>query len=57
MIRLRRDDFTDPHQLAKLAAAAGCSEEEFRSAFEPIVASEPPPFVLDQVTIHTEAGG
>jgi 6-phosphofructokinase 1 len=48
MIRLRRDDFSDPHQLAKLALAAGCSEDEFRRQFEPVVASEPPPFVLDR---------
>ena len=30
MIRLRRDDFEDPHELAKLAATAGMSVEEFR---------------------------
>jgi 6-phosphofructokinase 1 len=47
MIRLRRDDFEDPHELAKLAAAVGRTEEEFRREFEPIVASEPPPLVLE----------
>ena len=30
MIRLRRDDFEDPHELAKFAATAGMSLEEFR---------------------------
>ena len=34
MIRLRRDDFEDPHELAKFAATAGVSREEFRSQFE-----------------------
>ncbi len=31
MIRLRRDDFEDPHQLAKIASAAGLSLEAFRA--------------------------
>ena len=30
MIRLRRDDFDDPHELAKFAATAHVSVEEFR---------------------------
>jgi 6-phosphofructokinase 1 len=46
MIRLRRDDFSDPHQLAKLAAATNLSEEEFRKEFESVVASEPPALML-----------
>ena len=33
MIRLRRDDFEDPHQLAELAAAATVSHEDFRRQF------------------------
>ena len=47
MIRLRRDDFEDPHELAKFAATAGLSLEEFRSEFEYLIASEPPPLVID----------
>jgi 6-phosphofructokinase len=47
MLRLRRDDFEDPHELAKLAKAANRTEEEFRREFEGVVASEPPPLVLD----------
>lgn len=46
MIRLRRDDFEDPHELAKFAATAGISLEEFRRQFEYLVESEPPPLVL-----------
>jgi len=38
MIRLRRDDFDDPHELAKFAATAHVSVEEFRRQFENLVA-------------------
>jgi 6-phosphofructokinase 1 len=43
MIRLRRDDFEDPHELAKFAATAGLSLPEFREQFEYLVEDEPPP--------------
>jgi 6-phosphofructokinase 1 len=46
MIRLRRDDFDDPHELAKFAASAGMSLQQFRDEFEYLVQSEPPPLVL-----------
>lgn len=42
MIRLRRDDFEDPHELAKFAATAGISLDQFRSEFEYLVEDEPP---------------
>ena len=42
MIRLNREDFSDPHELAKFAAAAGLNLEQFRSEFEAVVANEPP---------------
>ena len=42
MIRIRRDDFEDPHELAKFAATAGMSLEEFRAQFESLFADEPP---------------
>ena len=42
MIRLRRDDFEDPHELAKFAATCGLSLQEFRKQFEYLIASEPP---------------
>ncbi len=48
MLRLRRDDFDDPHELARFAATAGVSLEEFRRQFEYLVEAEPPPFVLAQ---------
>jgi 6-phosphofructokinase 1 len=48
MIRLRRDDFEDPHALAKFAATVGISIEEFRKQFEYLVRYEPPPLMMDQ---------
>jgi 6-phosphofructokinase len=47
MIRLRKDDFDDPHELAKLATTAGLSEEAFRREFEYLVANEPPPLAFE----------
>ena len=47
MIRLRRDDFEDPHALAKFAATVGISLEEFRQQFEYLVSYEPPPLMMD----------
>lgn len=46
MIRLRRDDFEDPHELAKFAATIGLSLQDFRREFEDLIAAEPPPLVL-----------
>ena len=47
MIRLRRDDFDDPHELAKFAATAGLSLRDFREQFEGLIESEPPPFQIE----------
>ena len=47
MIRLRRDDFEDPHELAKFAATAGMSLEEFRQRVRVPGDDEPPPLVID----------
>ena len=38
MIRLRRDDFEDPHELAKFAATAGCRSRSSAREFEYLVA-------------------
>jgi 6-phosphofructokinase len=46
MIRLRRDDFQDPHELAKFAATCGLNLEEFREQFESLVKHERPPLRL-----------
>ena len=47
MLRLRRDDFDDPAELANLAVAAGTTADAFREQFEYVVEHEPPPLVLD----------
>ena len=46
MLRLRRDDFEDPRELARFAATAGVSLEEFRRQFEYLVEAEPPPLII-----------
>jgi 6-phosphofructokinase 1 len=47
MIRLRRDDLEDPHEVARLAATAHLTEQDFRKQFEYLVADEPPPLAVD----------
>jgi 6-phosphofructokinase 1 len=42
MIRLRRDDFEDEHELARFAATARMSLEQFREQFEYLVKDELP---------------
>ena len=49
MIRLRQEDFADPHDLAKLASIAHCSVAEFRDHFAYVTAAEPPPVYADGV--------
>ena len=36
-----------PHELAKFAATAGLSLQDFRSEFEYLIENESPPLVLD----------
>jgi 6-phosphofructokinase len=57
MIRLRRDDFEDPYELAKLAATAHISPEEFRREFEYLMAAEPPPLAMDELGERVAAPG
>jgi 6-phosphofructokinase len=47
MIRLRRDDFADPHELARFAATARLTLQEFRDQFSYLIESEPPSLVLE----------
>ena len=47
MIRLRRDDFDDPHELAKFAATVHMSLEDFRRQFEYLIEYEPPSVPFD----------
>jgi 6-phosphofructokinase 1 len=55
MIRLRRDDFEDPHELAKFAATAGISLSEFRDQFEYLIRYEPRHLVLRDDQLQEEA--
>jgi 6-phosphofructokinase 1 len=55
MLRLRRDDFNDPHELAKFAATVGMSLQEFRKEFEYLIELEPPPLTMEitaELPIH-----
>jgi 6-phosphofructokinase len=45
MIRLKREDFDDPHDLAKLAATAHLGIDEFGAIFRYLTAHEPAPIV------------
>jgi 6-phosphofructokinase 1 len=47
MIRLRRDDFEDAHELAKFAATCHLTLAEFRREFEWLIEDEPPALVLE----------
>jgi 6-phosphofructokinase 1 len=47
MIRLRKDDFEDAHELAKFAATVGLSLQEFRKQFEYLVEKEPKPMEVE----------
>ena len=47
MIRLRRDDFEDPHELARFAATCGMTLADFRAQFAYLVETEPPALTLE----------
>jgi 6-phosphofructokinase len=47
MLRLRRDDFEDPHELEKFANTARISVDDFRERFGHLVADEPPPIQFE----------
>jgi hypothetical protein len=49
MVRLRRDDFDDAHELARYTATCRLSVEEFRREFSGLVEAEPPALSLDLV--------
>ena len=46
MLRLRRDDFADPVEVARYAAVTRLQPEEFRAQFEYLVGAEAPPLAL-----------
>ena len=46
MLRLRRDDFEDPHELAKFGATCSINLNRVRSEFEYLIQDEPPALVF-----------
>jgi 6-phosphofructokinase 1 len=56
MIRLRRDDFEDAHELAKFAATAGLGLQPFRDEFEYLIQHEPPPLAFGAPLPDREGG-
>jgi 6-phosphofructokinase 1 len=56
MIRLRRDDFDDPHELAKFAAIAHMPSQKFRDEFAYLIEAEPPPLDLAPAVREQGAG-
>jgi 6-phosphofructokinase len=46
MLRLRRDDFADPKEIARYAGVTRLKPEEFRKQFEYLVNAEAPPLAL-----------
>jgi hypothetical protein len=59
MLRLRRDDFEDPHELAKFAATCNMSLQEFRDEFEYLIQQEPAPLVIspEEGFVESPEGG
>src|SRR5438046_10418907 len=47
MIRLRPDDFDDPHELARFAATAHVAVGEFRRQFAYLIEEGPAPLEID----------
>jgi 6-phosphofructokinase 1 len=55
MLRLKKEDFDDPHELARLAGAAGITTDEFRRQFRGLVQGEPGPMSLHRISTHPAA--
>jgi 6-phosphofructokinase 1 len=53
MIRIRRDDFEDAHELARFAATVGLTLQEFKDEFEYLIADEPPALELSPASDHS----
>jgi hypothetical protein len=47
MLRLKREDFADAHETAKLAATCGVSLETFTAEFAYLIDTEPPRLKMD----------
>jgi 6-phosphofructokinase len=55
MLRLKREDFEDPHELARLAGAASLTPEAFRKQFGGLVLHDLPPMSLHRISTMPKA--
>jgi len=55
MLRLKKEDFDDPHELSRLATAAGVTSETFRKMFSGLVAHDLPPMSLHRISTVPKA--
>jgi len=55
MIRLRRDAFEDPHEVAQFAATAHLSIPKFLDQFKSLIQDEPPQLTFASLIDPTEA--
>jgi 6-phosphofructokinase 1 len=52
MLRLKKEDFEDAHELSRLAAAAKLTVDEFRRQFGPLVVRDPSPMSLHRISVR-----
>jgi len=57
MLRLRRDDFDNPQELAKFSATAGLHMDDFCKEFRYLVDDEPPALVMEAVGANLSGSG
>jgi 6-phosphofructokinase len=55
MLRLKKEDFEDAHELARLAAVIGATPEEFKRQFRGLVQGEPTPMSLHRISNYPRA--
>jgi 6-phosphofructokinase 1 len=55
MLRLKKEDFEDAHELGRLAAAAGVTPDTFRKMFSGLVAHDLPPMSLHRISTMPKA--
>ncbi|MGO8992041.1 MAG: diphosphate--fructose-6-phosphate 1-phosphotransferase [Polyangiaceae bacterium] len=53
MLRLKKEDFEDPAELARLAAAVRITPEEFKRQFRSLVQAEPGPMSLHRISTRS----
>jgi 6-phosphofructokinase 1 len=55
MLRLKQEDFADPHELQRMATVTGLSPDEFRRQFGSLVLREPGPMSLHRISVRPQA--